>query len=79
MKIIQEIVVILQGKGTVVKSYMYESSTRVQKYLDRGLLIEPVHPRVIIVHYDFLHLHYIRCKSTHVGLLSVGALVQQPC
>ena len=44
------------------------------KYLDIELLIDPLHPRGNFVHYDFLHLHYRKCKMTHVDILSVGAL-----
>ena len=71
MIIIQEIVLILRRKGNVVRSYMYESSANVSNNLDCELLIDPLHLRG-----NFVHLHYRRCKMTHVGLLSVRAL---PC
>ena len=44
--------------------------------LDHELLIDPPPRRGNFVHYDFLKLHYIRSKMTHVGHLAVGAL---PC
>ena len=44
--------------------------------IDRELLIDPPPPRGDFVHYDFLKLHYIGCKMTHVGPLAVGVL---PC
>ena len=37
-----------RGKGTVVKSYMYESSAKVPKYLDRVLLIDSLRHRGIL-------------------------------
>ena len=74
MIIIQAMVLLLQGKGTVVKSYMYKNSAKVPKYLDYELLMDPLYSRGNRVHYDFLHLHFRRCKMTHVGLLSVGVL-----
>ena len=55
---------------------MYESSAKVPKYLDCELLKDPMYPKGHFVHYNFLHLHYRRCKITHVGLLSIVAL---PC
>ena len=43
--------------------------------IDRELLIVPPPPRGDFVHYDFLKLHYICCKMTHVGPLAVGVLL----
>ena len=44
--------------------------------LDRELLIDPLPPtRGNFVHYDFLKLHYICSKMTHVSPLAVGALL----
>ena len=79
MIIIQEIVLILQGEKYRCKIiYMYKSSAKVSKYLYRELLKDPLHhkPEDTFVYYDLLQLNYRRCKMTHVGLLSVGAL---PC
>ena len=43
--------------------------------VDLELAIDPLPPsRGSFVHYDFLKLHYIRNKMTHVSSLYVGAL-----
>ena len=42
--------------------------------IDLELAIDPPPPRGSFVHYDFLKLHYIRNKMTHVSPLYVGAL-----
>ena len=76
MIIIQQIVLILQEKRNYCKAFMYESSAKVPKYLDCGLLIDPMDNRGHILHFNFLQLHYRRCKITHVGLLTV---VASPC
>ena len=49
-------------------------STRQYVDIDLELAIDPAPPRGSFVHYDFLRLHYIRNKMTHVSLLYVGAL-----
>ena len=41
--------------------------------VDLELAIEPPHPKGSLVHNDFLKLHYIRNKITHVSPLYVGA------
>ena len=43
--IIQEIVLVLQGKRYHCKACMYESSAKVPKYSDCGLLIDPMYHR----------------------------------
>ena len=45
-------------------------------FIDLELAIDPLPPppRGSFVHYDFLKLHYIRNKMTHVSPLYVGAL-----
>ena len=45
--------------------------------IDRELLIDPLPQRGDFVNFDFLKLHYICCKMTHLGPLAVGVL--QPC
>ena len=42
--------------------------------IDLELAIDPPPPRRSFVHYNFLKLHYIRNKMTHVSPLYVGAL-----
>ena len=42
--------------------------------IDLELAIDPLPPRSSFVHYNFLKLHYIRNKMTHVRPLYVGAL-----
>ena len=42
--------------------------------------IDPLNPRVKIVHYDFLHQHNRRCKSTPVWhSVTWSITAQQPC
>ena len=43
-------------------------------FIDLELAIDPPAPRGSFVHYDFLKVHYIRNKMTHVSPLYVGAL-----
>ena len=43
MIIIQQIVLILQEKRNHCKACMYESSAKVPKYLDCGLLLDPMY------------------------------------
>ena len=51
MIIIQEIVLIYyRGKGTIVKSYIQKSSTKVPTYLECELLIDPMHRRGAILY-----------------------------
>ena len=58
---------------TVISDKDFERFTRV-KLLDLELAIDPLQPRGSFVHYNFLKLHYIRNKMTHVSPLYVGAL-----
>ena len=53
--------------------------TNIRMVLDLELAIDPpppppAPPRGSFVHYNFLKLHYIRNKMTHVSPLYVGAL-----
>ena len=41
--------------------------------LDLGSVIDPLPARGNFVHYNFLKLHYIRNKMTHVSPLALGA------
>ena len=58
-------------KVGVILSIMYSKSNTAKYLLDLGLAIDP--PWRSFVNYNFLKLHYIRNKMTHVSPLYVGA------
>ena len=57
------------ARSSAVKSTEFEHYT-----IDLELAIDPPPPRGSFVHYNFLKLHYMRNKMTHVSPLHIGAL-----
>ena len=65
----------LQPINVICNARCYIPSFKATVLIDLELAIDPPPPPWgSFVHYDFLKLHYIRNKMTHVSPLYVGAL-----